>query len=126
VDGNMEKPLDFGLAGESPAASVRWRRYRPLVTFLLYAHEYPLAKLFLAVQVRASCRGIARALFKVDRRRFVLRFTNPVAFTSTVSPATAGARKENSRTGILPVLLGGGASRQAFPGGSLGTRRKTC
>jgi hypothetical protein len=35
----------------------------------------------------------------------------------------AGAEKEDSRTGILPVRLGGGASRQAFPGRSLGTRK---
>jgi hypothetical protein len=62
-----------------------------------------------------------------------------MTFTSTVSPANrhdrksqrkikvfpyrdfqvmAGAQKENSRTGILPVVLGGGASRQAFPGRS--------
>jgi hypothetical protein len=29
-----------------------------------------------------------------------------------------GVHNEGSRTGILPVFLGGGASRQAFPGRS--------
>jgi hypothetical protein len=45
-------------------------------------------------------------------------------FPETGLQVMAGAQKEDSRTGILPVLLGGGASRQAFPGRSLGTRRK--